>query len=165
MSQYHPGPLPKQPQKPQNSSLASEAVSKQHDPQRRLGLSPVPRFAFSMTSRNVISKLWGPRLSPRVTDQTVQRAFEEVHCQLPDRHHKLLCIGSWMFQANPLTEVDWNFYRFTFHEALEEDREHFYSEMTDRWNLYAKEDLNIQKVENEWRGLIVRISSFGTGMY
>lgn len=164
MSQLHPEPLPKQPQKPQSSSLASEAMSKQHDPQRRRGPSLVPRYAFTMTSRNVISKLWGPRLSPGMTDETVKWAFEEMHRQLPDRHHKLLCIGVWMFQANPLTDVDWDFYRFTFHEALEEDRELLYSEMKDRWNSHAKEDLNIQEVENEWRGMIVCVSSFGTGL-
>ena len=94
-------------------------------------------------------------------DANVQWAFEETHRQLPDDHHRLLCIGAWLFQANELTEVNWELYRLVFHEQLEEEREHFFAEMKRQWN--TKEELEIQNVKQEWHNMIVSTSSTRVG--
>ena len=115
----------------------------------------MPLIAYKDRSLLVVSKLWGPRLSPGKMSADVQWALEEAHLHLPSTCHEALCYVAWSFQANPTDELDWDFYQFTFHESLESTSHPDFNKVAEYWSKLGGAKVEANEVEFYWKQTIV----------
>lgn len=123
--------------------------------QKRPWISPIPPRLFTSLSFTLLSMLWGSRLCLETADDVIQTALRETHHELSIEDHQLLCIGSWLFQTGPMVSVNWEFYRFTFHECSEPEADNLFHSMGRTWSIHSGEDLQTKDMASRWRNMIV----------
>lgn len=123
-------------------------------------LTRVSSAVYSRLSLNILDKLWGARLCAGRKDKAVQDALENVHGQIPDKHHELLCRGAWQFQANQmiLLSPPWEeFYRFAFKQKPGNEERRVFTEMAIEWRTGSDGKKTAEGITTDWQHMFVSV--------